>query len=303
MIDFDLKEIEIFCAVVRHGSFSKAAQSLYIAQSSVSERVSRLEEKIGVMLLDRKTRKILPTKAGSLLNRKGLKLLEMKKEIAFALDDFLNLKKGDLNIGSSTIPGEYILPKILGKFKKKYPGIRINLNIADTMRIVEGVGEGMLEAGIVGSKGPDKNLVYKKLWNDELVLVVPARHRWAEKKRVTIEQLAGEPFILRETGSGTRQELERHLKKIGSAALKDFNIAAVVGSSTAAKEAVKSGAGVTIISSRAVEEEVRRSDLNIVHVKNISVKRNFFLVHHKKRALSPACMAFIRFVSLTEKRA
>ncbi|MFH1435175.1 MAG: selenium metabolism-associated LysR family transcriptional regulator [Pseudomonadota bacterium] len=296
MIDFELKDIEIFCRVVRLGSFSGAAQSLYVAQSSVSERISKLEEKIGARLIDRRSRKILPTRAGRLLYQRGLKLLDVKREIASELDDFLNVARGDILIGSSTIPGEYILPKILGTFTKEHPGIRVNLSIADTSAVTDGVSEGVFEAGIVGSMQQRRGLVFRKLWDDVLVLVVAPGHRWTKKKRVSLPELAGEPFLLRETGSGTRRELERRLAKSGAPGPCEFKVAAVVGSSTAAKQAVKSGTGVTILSSRAVEDELRRKELFIVPVGNLTIRRNFFLVYHGKRTLSPACKAFIRFL-------
>lgn len=296
MFDFELKDIEIFCRVVRLGSFSGAAQSLYIAQSSVSERISKLEEKIGARLIDRRSRKILPTRAGGLLYQRGLELLDMKREIASELDDFLNVARGDILLGSSTIPGEYILPKILGTFRKKHPGIRVNLIIADTSAIAGGVGEGIFEAGIVGSRQQRRGLVYRKLWDDVLVLVAPPGHRWAKKKNISLRELAGEPFVLRETGSGTRRELERRLAKAGAPGPGKFEVAAVVGSSTAAKQAVKFGTGVTILSSRAVEDELRRKELCVVPISNMEIRRNFYLVFHGKRTLSPACKAFIRFL-------
>ena len=117
-IDFDLRQLEVFCKVVELQSFSKAADAVFLAQASVSERIANLEKIIGTRLLDRLGRQVVPTKAGKILYKHGKLLLDMKKTAALELEDFLGIKKGKISIGGSTIPGEYILPGILNDFQK-----------------------------------------------------------------------------------------------------------------------------------------------------------------------------------------
>ena len=122
-MDFDLRQLEIFQKVVEFRSISKAAESVGLAQASVSERMATLERMIGTKLLDRIGREIVPTKAGELLYKKAVKHLEMKKQTCLELEEFLGISKGDIEIGGSTIPAEYILPGMIRRFREKYPEV------------------------------------------------------------------------------------------------------------------------------------------------------------------------------------
>ena len=180
-IDFDLRQLEIFLKVVDLQSFSKAAQAVSLAQASVSERIATLENMVGTKLLDRMGRRISPTKAGELLYKHAVLLLDMKRTTSMELQEFLGAKQGDIHIGASTIPGEYILPKLLRDFREKYPLIAVNQTIADSTRIETRVLDGDFELGIVGSRSAHKSLTHHELWKDELVLAVARRHRWAKR--------------------------------------------------------------------------------------------------------------------------
>jgi len=131
------------------------------------------------------------------------------------MQDFLGVKQGEISIGGSTIPGEYILPKVLGSFSKEYPGITVTLTIADSEEIERRVLDGEFELGVIGRKSSNKNLVSHELWKDELVLALHSSHRWAGKKEVSIQEVVQEPFILRELGSGTLKSMEPYLQGAG----------------------------------------------------------------------------------------
>lgn len=296
-MDFDLRQLEIFCKVVELGSFSNAAKAVHLAQSSVSERIVNLEDMVGTKLFDRLGRQVVPTSAGTLLYEHAIKLLKMKQEVCLEMEAFLGVRQGMIYIGASTIPGDYILPKVIGRFREKYPEITMHLSTKDTDLITNEVSNGVFEIGFVGSKGNIRNLVYEELWEDELVLVVPSKHPWSRKKSVFFNDLCNEPFIRREYGSGTQRTLEDHLKKVHPNGIDALNIISILGSSTAVKEAVKSGLGVAIISSRAVETEVRSKILKAIKVQGISIHRSFYLIYDKRRTLSPLCRAFIDFLS------
>jgi DNA-binding transcriptional LysR family regulator len=170
------------------------------------------------------------------------------------------------------------------------------MKTGDTRDITAEVLEGNLELGVVGSKSRDKNLSYQELWEDELIMAVPASHRWAGKKSVPWEDLREEPFILRESGSGTLKILEDHLQKLPGPGLGDFNPVAVLGSSTAVKEGVKAGLGVSIISSRAVKTELESGILKTLKLDGLSIRRRFYLVLNRQRTLSPLAKTFARFL-------
>jgi DNA-binding transcriptional LysR family regulator len=298
-IDFGFRELEIFCKVVELESFSKAAEAVFLAQASVSQRIAILEKKMGVRLLDRLGRKAIPTAAGKLLHKHAALLLEMKETAGLEIESFLGLQQGEISMGGSTIPGEYILPKLVSRFNQKYPHLSIKLTIADSREIEHRVLTGELEIGVIGSKSQHAKILSQKLWSDELVLAVPSGHPWAQRTSVSADELRQTPFILREKGSGTLKILEAYLAEAGGDGIDALQVTACFGSSTAVKEGVKSGLGLSILSSRAIETEVKAGNLMSVRVEGISMFRNFYLIRNKLRTASPSCKAMLDFLLTT----
>jgi len=295
-IDFSFRELEIFCKVVELESFSKAAEAVSLVQASVSERIAALEKKIGIRLLDRLGRKVIPTAAGELLHKHATLLLEMKETAQLEIERFTGLKQGEISMGGSTIPGEYILPDLIGRFNKKFPHLSVKLTIADSSEIENRVLEGQLEIGVTGSKSSHANLLCQKLWEDELVLAVPFRHPWARRKSVSLQELHKTPFILREDGSGTLKILEAYLRESGEDGTSALEVSVRFGSSTAVKEGIKSGLGLSILSARAIQTEVKAGILKALKVNGLTMSRNFFLIRNKLRIASPACQAMLEFL-------
>jgi DNA-binding transcriptional LysR family regulator len=295
-IDFDLRQLEIFCKVVELGSFSKAAHEVFLAQASVSERISTLEEMVGARLLDRLGRQVVPTKAGERLYRRAVSLLDMKEKVRQEMESFLDIRQGEIHMGASTIPGEFILPKVIRGFNKEYPSVSVILTISDTDDIETRVLEGNLELGVIGSKTSHKTLRCQALWKDELVVAIPAQHRWAGKKEVPITALFKESFILREKGSGTLRHMEHYLETPHPNPTEPLQVVARFGSSTAIKEGIKAGLGISILSSRAIDTEVNAGILKAVRVKGVPMVRSFYLVRDKRRTSSPLCQAMLDFL-------
>ena len=159
--------------------------------------------------------------------------------------------------------------------------------------------EGNLELGVVGSKGVHRSLICTELWQDELVLAVPAQHRWAKKKEVSIHELSEEPFIMREVGSGTLKIMDAYLRASGIKGIESLVIAARFGTSTAVKEGIKTGLGVSILSTRALNTELKTGILKALKVKGLSMSRKFYLIRDKRRTTSPLCQAMIDFLLTT----
>lgn len=298
-VDFDLRQLEIFCKVVELGSFSKAAKEVFLAQASVSERIATLEKGVGTRLLDRLGRQVVPTKAGELLYKHATLLLDHKRTVCLEMTNFLGNRQGRIHIGGSTIPGEYILPGLIGRYREKYPLVTVLLTIGDTTEIKELVLQGDIELGIIGAKSPHKNLVHHELWQDELVLAVPAGHRWAKKKKVSLKELLDETFILREKGSGTLKILDNFLTDSGSKCESDLKTAARLGSSTAVMEGVKAGLGVSILSSTALKTELKTGSIKALRIKDLPMFRNFYLIRDKRRISSPLCRSILDFLLAT----
>ena len=302
-IDFDLRQLEIFSKVVELGSFSKAAEAVLLAQASVSERIATLEGAVGTRLLDRLGRQVVPTKAGELLYKHALLLLEMKRTASLEIEYFLGVKRGEVHMGASTIPGEYILPGLIGRFRKKFPLISVRLSIADTREIEDRVLGGDFELGIIGFKSTHKTLIRHELWKDELVLAIPSNHRWAKKEKISIHEVSEEPFISRELGSGTLRKLEDSLQSAGLGGLDAIQLVARLGTSTAVKEGIKAGLGVSILSARALDTELKTGVLKALKIKDLPLSRRFYLIRDRRRIASPLCQAMVDFLLETAKEA
>jgi DNA-binding transcriptional LysR family regulator len=291
----DLHQIQIFAKIVELRSFSRAAEALHLTQPTISEHVRLLEDEIGGRLFDRLGRETVPTKAGELLYGYARRMLALHEETRRSLDQFLGRMSGGLSVGASTIPGEYVLPPLMGRFKEKYPEISVSLLIQDTQRILDLLLEGKVEMGVVGARIEHRALEYTELMPDELVLVVPATHPWHGRKTVTLAELSQEPLIIRERGSGSRHALERALTEAG-VEWESLRIVGELGSTQAIKQAVKAGMGLSIISRRAVEEECHHGLLCCVRLKELRVSRHFYIVIHRERTRSPLCGAFLDFL-------
>ena len=291
----DLRQLEVFAQVVDARSFSRAGAALHLTQSTVSEHVRLLEEEVGTRLFDRLGRETVPTRAGELLYGYARRLLALRTEARQALDQFLGQVSGALTVGASTIPGEYVLPPLIGRFREKYPQVSIALRISDSRGIGQAVLEGQVEAGVVGARPEHKSLEATELMSDELVVVVPPGHPWFGRRQVALEDLAPEPLIVREPGSGSRQALEDALGEAGSG-LAQLRVIAEMGSTGAIKQAVKSGVGLSIVSKRAVEEECQHGLLWGVKLRDLRFTRHFYVITHAGRSRSPLCQAFLDFL-------
>jgi len=294
----DLRQLEVFAQVVDTRSFSRAAEALHLTQSTVSEHVRLLEDEVGTRLFDRLGRESVPTRAGEILYGYARRMLVLRAEARQALDQFLGQVSGTLTVGASTIPGEYVLPPLIGRFREKLPQVSIALRISDSRGIAQAVLEGQVEIGVVGGHPSHKSLEATELMPDELVVVVPPGNAWSGRRQVTLEDLRAEPLIVRERGSGSRQALEHALDEAGTD-LAAMRVIAEMGSTGAIKQAVKSGVGVSIISKRAVEEECQHGLLSCVKLKDLTFTRHFYIVTHAHRSRSPLCQAFLDFLRAT----
>ena len=294
----DLWQLNIFCKVVDLKSFSKAGKKIHLSQPTVSSHIKDLEDHFKCRLIDRLSREAVPTKAGELLYEYAQKLIRLRDEAETALAEFHGNIKGRLKIGGSTIPGVYILPKIIGDFIKDYPEATISLVIKDTEKIIKDIVKGRLELGIVGAEILNKDIYQEKLINDEMCLIVSEHHKWAEKTEIDLDMLIKEPFIIRESGSGTLKSIQASLLKMGYQK-EDINIIAEMGSTEAVIQGIKNNVGVSIVSRMAVSDELQAKTLRSVAVKGLDLSRNFYLTIHKHKSPSPLGKAFVGSIKKT----
>ena len=211
----DFRHLETFCRIAGSKSFSKAADDLFLTQPTVSGHILALEQSLSLRLFDRTSRGVRLTKAGEIFLKYASKILSFRKDLLNALSEFSEGIRGDLSLGARTKPGEYLLPRLMGDFKKEHPHLTISLKIADTKEIVQYVLQDSVEYGVIGAKLNHPSLHYEKYEEDEIIAVAPSDHPLTRKKGVNLEELLTEPWIIREEGSGTQIALETALRKKG----------------------------------------------------------------------------------------
>jgi DNA-binding transcriptional LysR family regulator len=294
----DFRRLEVFIQVYELKSFSKAGQSLYLSQPTISEHIRLLEENLGLTLFDRQGKEILPTKAGQILYQYATQLMALRRESLRAINQFRDKGTGELAVGGSNIPGQYILPVFLGRFKNLFPKINIHLLIGDSKNITEYLLEGSIEIGLVGVKVENRKISCQHLIKDELICIAPIAGIPAVKKKISPKEISRLPFILREKGSGTRTAIEEALQKI-HLNINDLQIVAEMGSNEAIRQAVRAGVGVSIISRLAVLEDLERGRFTEIRINRLPMVRNFFIITLKHRTLSPLALDFKEFLLKT----
>lgn len=287
----DLHRLEVFCKVVDLKSFTKAAEAIFLSQPTVSEHIRSLEETLNEKLVDRLGREVLPTQAGQILYKYAKKILALRQEAIQAIQEYSGNLAGHLTVGASTIPGTYILPEIIGGFKKEFPATQLTLAIGNSRKVADGVLAGDTEIGIIGARLSEPALSWQEIFHDELVLAVYPDHPFAKKKSITPDQLIEQAIIIRERDSGTRkvmtQILEKHLD------LAKLSIVAEMGSTEAVRQSIKSQIGIAILSQKAVAEDLRLGSLVSIPIKGVRLSRPFYLIQRKNRQTSPICKAFM----------
>jgi DNA-binding transcriptional LysR family regulator len=291
----DIHRLEVFCKVVEMRSFTKAADIVFLTQPTVSEHLRALEEMVGEKLVDRLGREVLPTPAGKILYQYARDIIRLRNEAIQAIARYKGNLAGHLTIGASTIPGTYILPPFIGAFKTRHPAIQITLHIADSAGVIDRVIDGSLESGLIGARWDDRRIILEEMFSDELVLVVYPEHPWAERRAVEIEELADQPFVLRERGSGTRRVMVQALEAHGFNPSR-LRVVAEMGSTEAVRQGIKARIGISILSSHAVVEDIQRGTLLKLPINGLSIDRSFYLVQRKNRQSSPLCAAFLNYL-------
>jgi DNA-binding transcriptional LysR family regulator len=291
----DLKVLEAFCRVVELKSFSRGAEAVSLSQPTVSAHIKSLEAEVGLRLLDRAGRSVTPTRAGELLYGHARRILAIRDEARRALAEHKGGLAGHLTIGGSSIPGAYVLPALVAAFKRQHPAVTLALTIGDSRGVARGVMEGRLEAGVIGAKFEEGRLRFETFVEDELVLAVPAAHPWARRAAVRPAELAEEPLVMRERGSGTRKVMEEALAARGVEPA-SLRVILEVSSNEAVRQAVKAGAGLAVISRRAIADDVRYGEMAGLRIQGIDLRRDFYLATHQSRGRSPLTEAFLTFL-------
>ncbi|TMC85326.1 MAG: LysR family transcriptional regulator [Chloroflexi bacterium] len=290
-----LRQLRTFKTVADLKSFSLAAQRLKLSQPSVSYQVKELEETLGLPLLDRLGKRVQLTEAGTLLYGYARRMLDVLDEATIAIEEMRGIQRGNLRVGASTTVGIYLLPAALGAFKKLHPGLVISLEIGTRTRVQEQVLRSELDLAVVGPASKDPELSIIPFISDELVVVAPASHPLATRRGLTLKDLADQPFVMREAASGSRWSLEKAAHKAGVKLV----VAMELGSNGAIKHAVESGLGLAVISRYACKLEVSSGRLVELDVRGFPIRRDWHIVHLRRRKLPTSVSSFIEFLKDT----
>lgn len=288
--------MRVFITVAEKKNFSKAAKALSLTQPAVSFQIQTLEQYYQTMLFDRVNRHIKLTSAGELLLEYAIHMNNLQAELEKNMQQLTGHVKGELLVGASTTIGEYILPFIVGDFKKEYPDVNVTIDIMNSEQVETLVKNRSIDIGIIEAAPMDKDLVTTKFLDDEMSLIVPADHPWAAKGKITLEELREEPFIVREPGSGSRLVVEQAMID-ADFDVESLNIVMEIGNTSAIKAAVISGLGMAIISKWATKDVVKMGKVAQVEIEGLNMHRNFNIIVNKDKFESEAASKFIDYLN------
>jgi len=291
-----IQQMEAVIALVEERNFSRAAKRMLLTQPALTKNIKNVEEALGVLIVKRSNAGISLTPEGKILYESAQRMVRFRDEMTAKIVKMHENAGGDIYIGASTIPANYILPRALSAFGQAHPDIRSYVKTADSEEAMNMVLDNEVEIGFIGKRPLNKKLAAEPLWKDRLVLVVSGAHPWRKRKPVTLRELSNEPFVIREKGSATRDLFESRLKEAGSMSVAQLNIRGQLGSSEAIKEAVIAGLGVSVISIHAVERELRQDLLFEVPIQGFQMERNFYLIYKRQFDFRPYHKTFIGFV-------
>jgi DNA-binding transcriptional LysR family regulator len=296
MARLDNFRLVVFRTVAEQSSFRKAAEELYLTQPAVSLQIKALEEDLGVQLFDRSGTQVALTDAGKILldcARRSSDLLAQAEHRIAALS---GEHAGALTLGASTTIAQYVLPRLLGEFCAAHPRAMPALISGNTEKIVDAVVEQKITLGLIEGPPRNRDVKTEKLLEDELVLIVPASHEWAERGSVTVAEIASAPLLMRERGSGTRRILELALERCGIRQ-KQLHILMELDSTEAIKSSVEAGFGAGFISHWAIAKDARLGrSFRMVQVEGLCIRRDFLVATLKGAEPQGPAAEFHRFL-------
>lgn len=291
----NLKQLEAFVQVSESGSFSKAAKELFLTQPTISAHISSLEKELNVRLFIRNTKEVSLSDDGKALYRYAKQITDLEKAIEerFYMDS--DDGKHVITIAASTIPAQYLLPKVLMCYRERYPKEQIKIMETDSSEVVTQVVDHMVDVGFTGTVLEKKHCKYIPFYKDELAVITPDTPEYRilkEQNRDDIDWIKRKPLILREEGSGTRKEAEKQLKNAGIS-METLDIVASIANQETIKKSVKQGMGITVLSRLAAEDE---DGLLIFPIPGADEGRDINLVYNKNYQTTRSADRFIRIV-------
>ncbi|UCQ53265.1 LysR family transcriptional regulator [Edwardsiella tarda] len=281
-----LRQLEVFTEVLKSGSTTQASMVLALSQSAVSAALSDLETQLSVRLFDRVGKRLVVNEHGRLLYPKAMALLEQASEI----EQLFKGESGALRIAASSTIGNYILPPMMAAYRRDFPVTPLELHVGNSHDVISAVAEFNADLGLIEGPCHMPELTTQSWLEDELVVFAAPDHPLL-REPVTLGRLAEAPWILRETGSGTREVVEHLLLSH----LPHFDLVMELGNSEAIKHAVRYGIGISCLSRRVIEEQLSNGTLVEVPLPGINLHRSLYLIHHRQKHISKALARFLSY--------
>lgn len=293
-LPFTLDQFRILKAIALEGSFKKAAESLYISQPAVSFQIQTLEKHLNVPLFNRINRKVIFTEEGQTILSYANRILSLCDETCRAMEDLQNLQGGTLVVGASQTTGTYLMPRLIGLFRQKYPQVLVQLQVHSTRRISWGVANGHINLAVIGGEVPVelKNTLQVTAYaDDELALILPRLHPFSKLACIQKEDLYRLRFIALDKQSTIRKVIDKILNQNGIDSTR-FKIEMELNSVEAIKNAVQSGLGASFVSISAISKELELGLLHCAKIEDVTIKRTLSIIINPNKYTSKASEKF-----------
>jgi DNA-binding transcriptional LysR family regulator len=291
----NLDYLKTFIEVMKLGSFSDVAKKFSLSQPAISFQIQKLEQDLGARLIDRRQKYLTLTEAGQ---RLLIFAKVVDREYLAMINDIEHLKEGitgNLIVAASNIPGDFILPPILGEFKRLHPMVNIQVVITDSARVIDAIKDGTYQIGFCGKEPANGGLEAFKIGEDEIVLIVFPEHPFANRQEVSFQEITGEPFIFREDTSGTQKSVQSLLLNKGL----DLSLCKptlVLGTTEAVVSAVESRSGIAFVSNLAIKKSIALGLIKTVRIQEANLNRDFWCIYRKQVPVSRLNEEFLAFV-------
>ena len=285
-----LRQLQVFEAVARLGSFSRAAEQIHVSQPAVSKQIRQLQEEVGLPLLEQIGRKVCLTDAGRELLTTCSDWLDTWNRFEQSIADLKGLKQGRLRIAVVTT-AKYFMPRVLGPFCAQYPGIDVAMEVVNRTRLLDRLAHNVDDVYVMGVPPEGWEIESQPLIQNNLVVIAPRTHRLVGRRRVPFAELADETFIAREEGSGTRMTVERVFAERGV----HFRVRMELGSNEAIKQAVAGGLGLAVLSQNTFADPAAE-ELAVLDVAGFPIRRSWYIVWPRGKQLSVVAATFVDFL-------
>lgn len=286
-----LHQLKVFEAAARNGSFTRAAEELFLTQPTVSMQVKQLTKAVGLPLFEQVGKRLYLTQAGQELFATCKEIFEKLSQFEMTVADLKGMKQGKLRLAVITT-AKYFVPRLLGPFCQLYPGIDISLQVTNHSGIVERLKENLDDLYIMSQLPENLDINFQSFLENPLVVLAAANHPLAGEKNISLERLGEEPFILREPGSGTRTAVQKLFDEHGIT----LKVKLELGSNEAIKQAIAGGLGVSILSRHTIFTEVPNSELTILDVEHFPIRRHWYMVYPTGRQMSVVARTYFDYL-------